>query len=153
MGPTCFDDIIKLSRLPLKSLSQDTQAWQKFANNLFRRRNVNRRLEDVVNELVVKSSLHYLLGRGDDSLALLRVQQSQLHVGPRSGELDQSHSPNEFLRKAQTRYWKVLNGPLGLSAIIRRTRDFDFAHGVPVQPILLNRDHYRDAEESPENWD
>src|SRR6266480_2535495 len=172
VGPTCFDDIVKLSRLPLKSLSQDTQAWQKFANNLFRRRNVNRRWEDVVrrlahvhvvirvnyrlvpslppemldrairddlvhvhirgspatcledvnNELVVKSSLHYLLGRGDDSLALLRVQQSQLHVGPRSGELDQSHSPNEFLRKAQTRYWKVLNGALGLSAIIRRTR-------------------------------
>src|SRR5437867_885005 len=203
VGPTCFDDIFELSRLPLKSLSQYTQAWQKFANNLFRRRNVDRRWEDVVrrlahvhvvirvnyrlvpslapekldraigddlvhvhirgspatcledvnNELVVKSSLHYLLGRGDDSLALLRVQQSQLHVGPRSGELDQSHSPNEFLRKAQTRYWKVLNGPLGLSAIICRTRDLDFAHGVPVQPILLNRNHYRDADESPENWD
>src|SRR6266566_7655860 len=117
------------------------------------RRRPATRLEDVNNELVVKSSLHYLLGRGDDSLALLRVQQSQLHVGPRSGELDQSHSPNEFLRKAQTRYWEVLNGPLGLSAIIRGTRDLDFAHGVPVQPILLNRNHYRDAEESPENWD
>src|SRR6266571_3938911 len=123
MGPTCFDDIFKLSRLPLKSLSQDTQAWQKFANNLFRRRNVNRRWEDVVrrlahvhvvirvnhrlvpylakekldraisddlvhghirrshgtfleyfnNDLFLKSSLHYLLGPGDDSLALLRV--------------------------------------------------------------------------------
>src|SRR5437870_11718871 len=51
VGPTCFDDIFKLSRLPLKSLSQDTQAWQKFANNLFRRRNVNRRWEDVVRRL------------------------------------------------------------------------------------------------------
>src|SRR5207247_2505845 len=51
VGPTCFDDIVKLSRLPLKSLSQDTQAWQKFANNLFRRRNVNRRWEDVVRRL------------------------------------------------------------------------------------------------------
>src|SRR5438445_12320107 len=47
VGPTCFDDIFKLSRLPLKSLSQDTQAWQKFANNLFRRRNVNSRCEDA----------------------------------------------------------------------------------------------------------
>src|SRR5438445_13436764 len=51
MGPTCIDGIIKLSRLPLKSLSKDTQAWQKFANNLFRRRNVNRRWEDVVRRL------------------------------------------------------------------------------------------------------
>src|SRR6266566_6051432 len=203
MGPTCFDDIFKLSRLPLKSLSQNPKAREESANDLFRRRNVDRRWEDVVcglahvhvvirvnhrlvpslapekldrairddlvhvhirrspatgledvnNELVVKSSLHYLLGRGDDSLAFLRVQQSQLHVGPRSGELDQSHSPNEFLRKAQTRYWEVLNGPLGLSAIIRGTRDLDFAHGVPVQQLLLNRNHYRDAEESPENWD
>src|SRR5438445_13760338 len=51
VGPTCIDGIIKLSRLPLKSLSKDTQAWQKVANNLFRRRNVNRRWEDVVRRL------------------------------------------------------------------------------------------------------
>src|SRR5437879_2809799 len=98
MGPTRFDDVVKLSRLLLHGLS------------------------------------------------FLRVQQAQLHIGPRSRELDQSHSSNEFLRKAQTRYRKVLNRTLGLSAIIRRTRDLDFAHGVPVQPILLNRNHYRDAE-------
>src|SRR2546425_7705446 len=85
-------------------------------------------LEDVNNKLVVESPLHDLLCRGNNSLALLRVQQSQLHVGSRSRQLDESHSTDEFLRKAQTRYGKVLNRSLGLSAIIGRTRDFDLAH-------------------------
>src|SRR2546422_1597868 len=107
-------------------------------------------LEDVDNKLVIESPLHNLLGRGNNSLALLRIQQSQLHVGSRSGELDQSYSPDEFLRKTQTRYGKVLDRSLGLSAIIRRTRDFDFAHGVPIQPILLNCHHYSDAEKAGE---
>src|SRR5438552_176987 len=57
-------------------------------------------LEDINHELVVESPLHNLLRRRNNGLTLLRVQQSQLHVGPRSRELDQSHSPNEFLRKA-----------------------------------------------------
>src|SRR5207245_7889926 len=110
-------------------------------------------MEDINHELVVESPLHNLLRRRNNGLALLWVQQSQLHVGPRSRELDQSHSPNEFLRKAMTRYGKVLNRPLGLSAIIRRARDFDLPHGVLVQPIFLDRNHYRHAGDSRENWD
>src|SRR5437016_2269854 len=102
-------------------------------------------LERINNELFVESPLHNLLRRRNNGLTFLRVQQSQLHVGPRSRELDQSHSSNEFLRKAQTRYRKVLNRTLGLSAIIHRTRDLDFAHVVPVEPILDNLNHYRDA--------
>src|SRR5207247_9046806 len=62
VGPTCFDDIFKLSRLPLKSLSQDTQAWQKFANDLFRRRNVDRRWEDVVRRL---AHVHMIIWMND----------------------------------------------------------------------------------------
>src|SRR5690349_16675828 len=94
------------------------------------RRSTATRLEDINNKLVVESSLHYLLCRGDNSLALLRVQKSQLHVCSCSGELDQGHSPNEFLRKTQTRYRKVLNRSLGLSPVIRRTRNLDFTHRV-----------------------
>src|SRR5713101_3537951 len=112
------------------------------------RRGTATRLEDINNKLVVESSLHYLLGRGDDGLALLRVQQSQLHVCSRSREFDQSHSSNEFLRKTQTRYGEVLNGPLGLSPIIRRTRDLNLAYRISVQPIFFSCDHYRGAEES-----
>src|SRR5229473_1807419 len=76
-----------------------------------------------------------------------------LHVSSRSRKFDQSHSPDEFLRKTQTRYGEVLNSPLGLSPIIRRTWDLDLAHRVLVQSIFFNCDHYLDAEESRENWD
>src|SRR6267143_1769264 len=112
------------------------------------RRGAATRLKDINNKLVVKSSLHNPLGRGDNGLALLRVQQSQLHVSSRSRKFDQSHSPDEFLRKTQTRYGEVLNGPLGLSPIIRRTWNFDLAHRVLIQSIFFNCDHYLDAEES-----
>src|SRR5207237_8392370 len=57
-------------------------------------------LEHINNELFVESPLHNLLRRRNNGLTFLRVQQSKLHVGPRSRELAPSHSPNTLLRKA-----------------------------------------------------
>src|SRR5437588_6609725 len=61
-------------------------------------------LEHINNELVVESPPHNLLRRRNNGLTPLRVQQSQLHVGPRSREIDKRHSPNEILTMTTNRY-------------------------------------------------
>ena len=87
-------------------------------------------LIDVDHELVVVLAGQYLVGGGHDRVGQLRVEAAGFLVRQRRRLLDPHHRPHEFAQRLQPADREVLEGTLGLNAIIRIGRHVEWAEGI-----------------------
>ena len=100
------------------------------------RRGAGSRLEHVDHELVVVSAGDHLLGGDPDGAGELGGEQVELLVGLGGRPLDQAEGPDEPVAEAPGGDGEVLDGALGLGAVVGGGGDLHLPHRVLLHPGL-----------------
>ena len=101
------------------------------------KRRARARLVRVDHELVVVLPGQDLLGGRHDRVCLLAIENAELGVGPRRGDLDPGHRAHHFHVKPLTADREVGDGARGLDAVVGVGRDLEGAQGIFLGPGRL----------------
>ena len=89
-------------------------------------------LVDIDRELVVVVAVRHRRGSGRDGARDIRIEQAELAVRLRGGELDEGQRSQESARHALARDREVQDRPLGRRAVQRADRDVHLAHRIAL---------------------
>ena len=94
------------------------------------RRGAGAGLVDVDGKLGVELAGGHFARRGNDGFGDLGFELAEVAVGHRRGRFDETEGADQARRQRLAGDRKVLDGALGLSAVIGLRGDLDLAHGV-----------------------
>jgi hypothetical protein len=87
-------------------------------------------LEKPHHELVVEAAVQDLAGGRRNRLGKTGFEQAKPPVGLCRGALDERQRPDEFKRQPELPDGKILHRPLGLGAVVGRSRHPHHTHAV-----------------------